>query len=153
MQAGDRTHRAQCFVPAAPHAVHEALVRPEQLVRWLPPQGATGRIDVFEPRPGGRIRLTLHFAARAGKSSADTDVIEGRFIELVPDRRVVQAFSFASDDPRFAGVMTMTWQLDAVSGGTQVQVTACDVPTGIARAEHEQGMASSLANLRAWLAS
>ncbi len=150
--AADRTHEAECFVPVPPHLVYEALVRPEQLVQWLPPQGATGRIALFEPRPGGRIRMTLVFAAAAGKSSSDSDVIEGRFVELVPGERMVQALSFRSEDPRFAGVMTMTWQLHAASGGTRVQVTATDVPPGIAREEHEQGMAASLANLRAYLA-
>jgi uncharacterized protein YndB with AHSA1/START domain len=149
----DRTHRAHCLVPAPPEVVYEALVSPQQLVRWLPPRGATGHIDLFEPRAGGRIRITLVFAAAAGKSSANTDVVEGRFVALAPGEGVVQAFSFASDDPRFAGEMTMTWELHAAPGGTQVQVTASNVPAGIAREEHERGMASSLENLRAWLAA
>lgn len=149
----DRTHRAQCLVPAPPQVVYEALVRPERLVQWLPPQGATGHIDVFEPWAGGRIRITLVFARNPGKSSANTDVIEGRFVALAPGERVVQAFSFASEDPRFAGEMKMTWELHAAPGGTNIQVTASNVPAGIAREEHERGMAASLENLRAWLAA
>jgi uncharacterized protein YndB with AHSA1/START domain len=38
-----RTHMASRFIAAAPDAVYQALVRPEQLVQWLPPAGATGR--------------------------------------------------------------------------------------------------------------
>jgi uncharacterized protein YndB with AHSA1/START domain len=138
-------------VHAAPAAVYEALVRAERLARWLPPEGATGAVDLFEPRVGGRIRITLSFQAATGKSSAHTDVIEGRFVELLPGHRVVQAFSFRSDDPRFAGVMTMAWHLHAAGAGTRVQVVASDVPAGIARAEHERGMASTLQNLKAFL--
>ncbi|HEX9467700.1 MAG TPA: hypothetical protein VGA11_04765 [Acidimicrobiia bacterium] len=38
--------------------------------------------------------------------------------------RVVQAVDFVSDDPAFAGTMTMTWAVRAVDGGTRVQTTA-----------------------------
>jgi uncharacterized protein YndB with AHSA1/START domain len=123
------------------------------LARWLPPEGATAHIEVFEPVPGGRIRITLTFAAAPGKSSAHTDVVEGSFVELVPGERVVQDFSFRSGDPRFAGVMRMTWRLRPEAGGTLVQVVATGVPVGIAREDHERGMASSLAQLRAYLGS
>jgi uncharacterized protein YndB with AHSA1/START domain len=145
------THTAMRFVPAPPEVVYEALVRPERLVRWLPPQGSTGQVDAFEPRAGGRIRITLRFATAPGKSGEHTDVIEGRFVELVPGERVVQAFSFRSDAPEFAGVMTMRWELVRQDGGTRVTVTAQDVPRGIAREDHEKGMASSLENLAAFV--
>ena len=54
---------------------------------------------------------------------------------------------FAAEDPAYAGTMTMTWNLTATGGGTEVTVTATDVPAGIDRATHEAGIASSLANL------
>lgn len=147
MTADDRTHRASKLIPAEPHAIYQALVDPKALVRWLPPEGATGRIAVFEPRPGGRYRITLTFAAHPGKSTTDSDEVEGRFIELVPDRRVVQTGIFHSDDPAFAGEMTMTWELLPEAGGTRVRVTATDVPAGISKKDHEEGIASSLAHL------
>jgi uncharacterized protein YndB with AHSA1/START domain len=151
--APGHSHGAARWVPAPPERVYGALLRPEQLVRWLPPQGATGEIDLFEPTPGGRLRITLRFAAATGKSTRDTDVIEGRFLALVPGERVVQAFTFASDAPEFAGEMTMTWELVREGTGTRVRVRAEHVPRGIQRAEHEQGMASTLENLAAFLAS
>lgn len=146
-------HAATRFVPAPPEVVYEAFVRPERLVRWLPPQGATGQVDVFEPRAGGRIRITLRFASAPGKSGDHTDVVEGLFVELSPGERIVQAFSFQSDAPEFAGVMTMRWAFARQDGGTRVTVTAEDVPRGIAREDHEKGMASSLENLAAFVAA
>ena len=44
-----------------------------------------------------------------GKATSDSDVVEARYIDIVPDVRVVQAVDFVSDDPAFAGTMTMTW--------------------------------------------
>lgn len=43
--------------------------------------------------------------------------------------------------------MTMTWALTPVEGGARVDITAYDVPEGIASTEHAVGMASSLQHL------
>ena len=86
-----------------------------------------------------------------GKATADSDIVEARFVELVPGARVVQAVDFVSDDPAYAGTMTMTWAVSAVDGGTRVDFTADDVPDGISAEDHAAGLASSLANLAAYL--
>jgi uncharacterized protein YndB with AHSA1/START domain len=149
--ADDRTHAASRFIQASPVAVYEALMRPERLVKWLPPQGTLGRIDLFEPYLGGRFEITLEFPEAAGKSSSHSDIVQGRFVELIPGERVVQSVTFKSDDPRFAGAMTMTWSLSAVDTGTRVSVVAEQVPSGISREEHEMGMSSTLDNLARFL--
>lgn len=95
--------------------------------------------------------MTLTFESAAGKSSKNTDVVDGRFVDLVPGKCIVQAFQFESDDPAFAGTMTMTWTLKAIDGGTSVTVVADDVPSGISRADHEVGMNSTLVNLAAFV--
>lgn len=82
-----------------------------------------------------------------GKATADADIVEARYVDIVPDVQVVQAVDFVSDDPAFAGTMTMTWEVSAVDGGTTVAITAEDVPDGISAQDHATGLASSLANL------
>jgi hypothetical protein len=47
--------------------------------------------------------------------------------------------------------MVMTWQLEAAGDGTEVTVIAADVPPGISQADHEVGIASSLANLATYV--
>ncbi|MEH0970692.1 hypothetical protein V6U77_06090 [Micromonospora sp. CPCC 205546] len=47
--------------------------------------------------------------------------------------------------------MTMTWSLAAAGAGTEVSVTATDVPPGIDQADHEAGRASSPANLASYV--
>lgn len=84
-------------------------------------------------------------------TTADTDVVEGRFIDIVPGVRVVQAVDFASDDPAYRGTMTMTWELIAVDGGTRIEITADGVPGGVSAEDHAAGMASSLAKLAEFL--
>ena len=78
-------------------------------------------------------------AANRGKATADSDVVEVRFVDLVPGVRVVQAVDFVSDDPDFAGTMTMTWAVSAVDAGALVEIRADDVPDGISAEDHAAG--------------
>ena len=128
-----RTDRASRLVAAPVPRVFEALVDRDALLAWLPPRGMVARFERFDPRPGGSYRLVLSYvdAESGGKSSADSDIVEARYVDIVPNVRVVQAVDFISDDPKFAGTMTMTWAVAAVNGGTRVDIVADDVPDGI----------------------
>jgi uncharacterized protein YndB with AHSA1/START domain len=134
--------------------VYAALVDPDALIEWLPPDGMSGRFERFDLLPGGTYRLVLTYvdaSASPGKATAQSDIVEARFDDIVPGERVVQAVDFISDDPAFAGTMTMTWEITAVDGGTRVDITASDVPDGISEEDHADGLASSLTNLARYL--
>jgi uncharacterized protein YndB with AHSA1/START domain len=145
-----RTDTASRVIAAAPDRVYAALVDPGALTAWLPPDGMSGRFERFDAKPGGSYRLVLTYAdasAAPGKTTADSDVVEARFVDIVPGVRVVQAVTFVSDDPAQAGTMTMTWEVTAVEQGTRVEFRAEDVPAGISAEDHAAGLTSSLANL------
>ena len=149
-----RTDTAFRVIAAPPDRVYAALVDPDVLVTWLPPEGMSGRFERFDARPGGSYRLVLTYAdasAARGKATVDSDIVEARFVDIVPGVRVVQAVDFVSDDPANAGTMIMTWELAAVDGGTRVDIRAEDVPAGISAEDHAAGLASSLENLAAHL--
>lgn len=149
-----RTDIATRVIRASSEEVGAALVDPEALAAWLPPDGMSGEFEHFDPRPGGSYRLVLTYdeaSAGAGKSTADSDVVEARFLELVPGERVVMAVDFVSEDPAFAGTMLVTWQIAEVEGGTKIEVRADDVPTGISAADHKVGLESSLEHLASYL--
>jgi len=147
-----RTDSASRVIVAPPHRVFAALVDPDALAAWLPPAGMTGRFERFDARPGGSYRMVLTYAdasAAPGKTTAGSDVVEARFVDIVPGVRVVQAVTFVADDPAFAGTMTMTWAVTATEDGTRVDIRADGVPAGISAEDHAAGLASSLANLAA----
>jgi len=149
-----RTDTASRLIAAPPDRIYAALVEPEALVTWLPPAGMRGRFERFDARPGGSYRLVLTYvdaSAVRGKATADSDIVDAVFVELIPGVRVVQAVDFVSDDPANAGTMTMTWELAAIDVGTRVDIRADGVPDGISADDHAAGMASSLANLAAYL--
>jgi uncharacterized protein YndB with AHSA1/START domain len=156
IRAVPRTDRASRVVDAPVSRVFDALVDREALETWLPPDGMTARIERFDPTPGGSYRLVLTYTdpvAARGKSSADSDIVEARYLDIVPNDRVVQAVDFVSDDPGVAGTMTMTWAVGAVDGRCHVEITAENVPDGISADDHAAGLASSLDNLARYVES
>lgn len=152
-----RVDRAVRWMRASAGSIYRALTDRDAVQTWLPPAGARGLVHEFESRPGGPMRITLIFErsgdSGAGKSSENTDVIEGEFLEFLPDQLVRQRFTFVSDDPAFAGAMVMTWRLTPRDGGTDVEITAEHVPPGIRPEDHQQGMRSSLSNLAKFVES
>jgi uncharacterized protein YndB with AHSA1/START domain len=149
-----RTDRASRVIAAPPAHTYAALVDRDMLAVWLPPHGMRGRFERFDARPGGSYRLVLTYvdaSVASGKSTAGSDIVEARFVDIVPGVRVVQAVDFVSEDPELAGTMTMRWEIAAVDGGTRVDIVADGVPDGITAEDHAVGMSSSLANLAALL--
>jgi uncharacterized protein YndB with AHSA1/START domain len=149
-----RTDRGSRVIAASRERVWAALVDPGALLAWLPPGEMTGRFERFDARPGGSYRMVLTYpdaSGAPGKASADSDIVEARFVDIVPGERVVQAVDFVSDDPAYAGTMTMTWQVTPVEAGTRVDIIAEDVPDGISADDHATGLASSLTKLAAYL--
>jgi uncharacterized protein YndB with AHSA1/START domain len=140
-----RVDSASRVIKASPADIYRAYVDPNALVRWLPPKGMTGRIEIFDPRKRGEYRIVLTYVeadrSGPGKTTRDADVVHGRFLELVPDRKIVQSVRFESADPTFAREMKLTWQLNPVPEGTAVVIAAENVPDGITRADHEAGFA------------
>ncbi len=147
-----RIDRASKVIRAPARAIYQAFLTPEAVAAWRPPEGMTAEIHAFEPREGGVYRMAFVYLGEGqGKTTAKADVFEGRFVELVPDRRIVERVMFESTDPRFAGAMTITTTLMPVMDGTEVSVAAEDVPPGISPEDHQAGMDSSLANLAAFV--
>jgi uncharacterized protein YndB with AHSA1/START domain len=146
----NRTDRASRLIKAPAAKVYAALLDAEAVVRWLPPEGMSGEMLAFDPRAGGGYRMALRYDGEEhtpGKTDADSDLVEVRFLKLVPNKLILQAADFESDHPDFAGTMTMSWSFEPAEGGTRVAIECENVPQGITRRDHEMGLKSSLKNL------
>ena len=145
------------IIQASRPIVYKAFLDADVLVQWLPPQGMRGEIHRFEPHVSGAFDMTLVYQAEedrgAGKSADDRDTFQGRFVELVPDERIVWAIEFESDDPANAGTMRLVWDLRDVVSGTEVTVLTENLPPGIRPEDNEEGSRLSLANLAALVES
>jgi uncharacterized protein YndB with AHSA1/START domain len=141
-------------IRASPQTIYDAFLNPEAVAKWRPPHGMTAEIYAFDPREGGSYRMVFVYTAvdrtARGKTSENADVFHGRFLELVPGERIVEVVAFESDDPVFAGAMTVTTTLAVVPEGTEVSFVCENVPSGIRPSDHQVGMASTLAQLAAF---
>lgn len=145
------TTRVSRHVRAPRQEVYRALVDPERLASWLPPEGMRGVVHDFEPRPGGALRMSLVYrdpsSGPGGKTTADADTFHGRFVRLVPDELVAWDVVFESDRPGLSGTMRVAWWLEEAGDATVVTVVCEGIPSGIRPEDNEAGSASSLANL------
>ena len=137
----------------APRAkLYAACLDPDMLARWRAPDRMSGVVHSFDARVGGSYRMSLIYKSAkrgTGKTSSDTDSFTGRFIELVPDEKIVESIAFESDDPAYAGTMTLTTSFEDVPGGTNVILRFDGLPPGIRPEDNETGSRQSLAKLAA----
>lgn len=146
-----RYTRVSQLIKAPRETVYQAFLEPEAVASWLAPDNMSGQVEVFEPRAGGRFRMSLTYLDQKdrppGKTSDDTDISEGMFVELIPNEKIIQVFAFESDQPEMAGEMRVTWSLADVDGGTEVTVLMENLPQGIRLEDNELGSRQSLRKL------
>ncbi len=133
--------------------LYPACLDPDMLARWRVPDRMTGVVHSFDARIGGSYRMSLTYQnpkrGPGGKTSRDTDSFTGRFVELVPDEKIVESIAFETDDPGYAGAMTLTTCFEDVPGGTNVTMKFDGLPPGIRPEDNETGTRQSLAKLAA----
>ncbi|MGB9071391.1 MAG: SRPBCC family protein [Terriglobales bacterium] len=143
--------RVSRIVKAERKAVYRAFLDPASLALWLPPDNMRGQVHAFDARQGGRFRISLTYEdpghSLGGKTSEDTDTVQGRFVELVPYAKIVEVVEFESQDPAFAGEMRITVSLADVDGGTEITMLCEDIPKGIRPEDNELGCKESLQKL------
>lgn len=149
MVARVNSTRVEWFVSAPRPNVFRALLDARSVRTWMVPDGMTSRIHEFDPRVGGRFRISLTYdvPTAAGETSARTDTFHGTFVRLVSDAEVVQNVEFETDNPSLSGEMTITYSLIAEPGGTRVIARHDNLPPGLSPEDNELGFRMSLAKL------
>jgi uncharacterized protein YndB with AHSA1/START domain len=132
-----RLHRV---LRATPERVYRAFLDPDAMVKWVPPNGFTGKVHHLDARVGGSYKMSFtNFTT--GKSHA----FGGEYLELVPHERIRYSDTF--DDPNLPGAMQVTITLKQVSCGTEVNIVQEGVPEIIPAEACYLGWQESLALL------
>src|SRR5204863_7196829 len=93
-----RLHRV---LRAKPERVYRAFVDADAMVKWLPPNGFTGKLHHMDAKAGGSYKMSFtNFTT--GRSHA----LGGPFLDLVAHERIRQTDAF--DDPNHPGDMQTT---------------------------------------------
>lgn len=113
-----RLHRV---LRAPPERVYRAFLDPEALVKWLPPNGFTARVQHLDARVGGSFRMSFtNFTTQKSHSFG------GDYLELLANERIRYTDRF--DDPNLPGQMLATVALRPVLGGTELSIVQEGVP-------------------------
>jgi uncharacterized protein YndB with AHSA1/START domain len=152
--SGART-RTSRVIKASREALYRAFTDPAGLAIWLAPEEMTGMIHEFDAQVGGGYRMSLFYPSSEqgyrGKTSEREDRFTSRFVELTPPTRIVQAITFDSANPAFAGEMTMVVTLEERDGGTEVTIVFEHIPPGIRPEDNDAGTRSSLEKLARYI--
>jgi uncharacterized protein YndB with AHSA1/START domain len=106
---------------ATPERVYRAFIDADAMVKWLPPNGFTGKVHQMDARVGGGYRMSFtNFATGHSHSFG------GEFVELVPHERIRHTDKF--DDPNLAGEMQTTITLKKVFCGTELAIVQEGIP-------------------------
>lgn len=109
---------------ATPEKIYRAFLDPDAMVKWLPPNGFTGKVHHLDAKVGGTYRMSF-----TNFTTGSSHAFGGEYVELVPHERIRWTDRF--DDPALPGEMTVTLSLKAVSVGTEVTIVQEGIPDAI----------------------
>ena len=115
-----RLHRV---FKTTPERLYKAFINPEAMVKWLPPNGFTGKVDKMDARVGGSYHMSF-----TNFTTGSSHSFGGEYLELVPGKRIVHTDRF---DAGLVGTMTVTIEIKKVMVGAEVNITQDGVPDAI----------------------
>jgi len=113
-----RLHRV---LRATPERIYRAFLDPDAMVKWLPPNGFTGKVHEMDAKVGGGHKMTF-----TNFSTGQSHSFGGKYIELLPNERIRYTDTF--DDANLPGEMEVSITLKEVSCGTELSVVQEGVP-------------------------
>src|SRR5262249_1916930 len=123
-----------------PEKIYRAFLDADAMVKWLPPNGFTGKVHQMEAKLGGSYKMSFtNFTT--GKSHS----FGGKQLELTANERIRYTKKF--DNPNLPGEMNTTITLKKVSCGTELNVVQEGVPGAIPAEACYLGWQESLGHL------
>jgi uncharacterized protein YndB with AHSA1/START domain len=125
---------------ATPERTYRAFLDADAMVKWLPPNGFTGKVHHLDAKVGGTFKMSFtNFST--GKSHS----FGGTYLELKPHERIRYTDKF--DDPNLPGEIQATITLKQVFCGTDLSITQERIPAAIPAEACYLGWQESLALL------
>jgi len=106
-----------------PDRLYKAFITPEAMVKWLPPNGFTGKVHSMDARVGGKYKMSF-----TNFTTGSSHSFGGDYLELVPGKRIVHTDVFDAGPP---GTMKVTIDIRKVMVGAEVNIVQEGVPDEI----------------------
>ena len=119
-------------IKATQEKIYNAFINPTSLEIWQAPGEMTAKIHNFDLRIGGGYQMSLFYPDNenetTGKTAGKEDRYTARFVELIPNKKIVQAINFDTSNPDFMGEMIMEVVLKPIDNGTNITFTFKNIP-------------------------
>ena len=132
-----RLHRV---LRSPPERVYRAFLDADAMVKWLPPNGFTGKVHQMDARVGGTFRMSF-----TNFTTGQSHSFGGEYLELSPHERIRYTDRF--DDLNLPGVIEATVVLKKVAVGTELNIVQAGLPEVIPLEACYLGWQESLALL------
>lgn len=106
---------------ATPDRVYRAFLDADAMVKWLPPNGFTGKVHHLDATVGGTYKMSF-----TNFSTGHSHSFGGKYLELVPNERIRHTDAF--DDPNLPGEMETTISIRPVFCGVELNVVQQGIP-------------------------
>jgi uncharacterized protein YndB with AHSA1/START domain len=106
---------------STPERVYRAFLDADAMVKWLPPNGFTGKVHHVDAKVGGTFRMSF-----TNFSNGQSNAFGGEYLELIPNQRIRHTDRF--DDPNLPGEMQTTISIAQVSSGIELNVIQEGIP-------------------------
>jgi uncharacterized protein YndB with AHSA1/START domain len=116
-----RLHRV---LRATPERVYRAFLDPDAMVKWLPPNGFTGKVHHMDAKAGGSYSMSF-----TNFSTGSSHSFGGTYFELKPHESIRYTNRF--DNPDLLGEMQTVITLKQVFCGTELSITQEGIPAAI----------------------
>ena len=116
-----RLHRV---LRVTPERIYRAFLDAEAMVKWLPPNGFTGKVHHLDAKVGGTYKMSF-----TNFTTGHSHSFGGEYLELVPYERIRHTDKF--EDPNLPGEMQTTVSLKQVSCGTELIIVQEGIPEAI----------------------
>ncbi len=120
----ENTVKLHRVLRTTPDRIYRAFLDPDAMVKWLPPNGFTGKVHHIKAEVGGTYKMSF---TQFGTGNSHS--FGGEFLELVANERIRHTDKF--DDPNLPGQMVTTISLKKVSCGTELAIVQEGLPTMI----------------------
>lgn len=116
-----RLHRV---LRSTPERIYRAFLNADAMVKWLPPNGFTGKVHHLDAKVGGTYKMSF-----TNFTTGSSHSFGGEYLDLKPNELIRHTDKF--DDPNLPGTMHTTIVLKQVLVGTEVSITQEGVPAAI----------------------
>ena len=146
-----QTTRNSRDIKATPEEVYNAFINPSALEYFQAPGDMTAKVHHFDNRVGGGYEMSLYYPEgemkMKGKTSDKEDKFYAKFVEIIPNKKIVEAIQFDSENADFSEQMNMEVNFEPIDNGTRVTFVFTNIPKGIKPEDNEAGTISTLEKL------